>query len=141
MLYEAGLSPVGIEPIVAAERAELARQLGRYRAVRPAVPLADRTVLLVDDGLTTGASAAAAARVILGRGARRVVMAVPVSSREAREALADDVDEIVCVETPPLILALDEWYEDFPEVSDDEVVALLTAAAAATASPPPTAGS
>lgn len=136
LLEEAGLSPDALERILSAERRELEGQVQRYRAVRPAVPLAGRTVVLVDDGLTTGASAAAAAQVVAGRGASRIVAAVPVSSREARESLAQQVGDIVCLETPPLILALDEWYEDFPEVSEDEVLALLTDAAEARGASP-----
>ena len=126
LLEEAGLSTDELERIISAEDGELQRQLERYRAVRPVEPLVGRTVVLVDDGLTTGTSAAAAVHVAVGRGAKRIIVAVPVSSREARESLAHEVDAVVCLETPPLILALDEWYEDFPEVSDEEVIALLS---------------
>jgi predicted phosphoribosyltransferase len=126
LIEEAGLSTDDLEQLAAAARAGLCDQLGRYRAVRPAVPLQGRTAVLVDDGLTTGSSAAAAARVAAGRGAARVVVAVPVSSREAATSLAGQVDAVVCLATPPLLLALDEWYEDFAEVPDQDVIALLS---------------
>ncbi len=129
LLEEAGLSPDRLEQLVTAERRQLQGELQRYRAVRPAVPLQGRMAVLVDDGLTTGSTASAAARVAAGRGAARVIVAVPVSPREAVEALAHEVDTVVCLQTPPLILAVDEWYEDFPEVSDTDVTVLLSQAA------------
>jgi predicted phosphoribosyltransferase len=129
LVEEAGLPPEDLERLAAVARTRLDDQLERYRAVRPAVPLQGRTVVLVDDGLTTGSSAAAAARVAAARGAARVVVAVPVSSREAAASLGRQVDAVVCLMTPPLILALDEWYEDFPEVPDEDVIALLARAA------------
>jgi putative phosphoribosyl transferase len=129
LVEEVGLSANDLAQLTAAAHARLRDQLGRYRAARPAVPPQGRTAVLVDDGLTTGSSAAAAARVATARGAARVMVAVPVSSREAATALARRVDDVICLATPPLILALDEWYEDFPEVSDEDVIALLSRAA------------
>jgi putative phosphoribosyl transferase len=125
MVDEAGLSPAALDELVEAGRAELSREVELYRAARPPVPVAGRTVLLVDDGLTTGSTAQAAVQIMAGRKAGKVVLAVPVSSHETVVALRAEVDEVVCAETPPLLLALDEWYEDSPEVTDEEVVALL----------------
>ena len=130
LLEESGVTEQGLAEIVASEEHALEQEVARYRAVRTQVPLEGRTVVLVDDGLTTGSTAVAAARVAVKRSAARVIVAVPASSREAAEAVGEEVDAVVCLETPPLILALDEWYEDFAEVSDDEVIALLTRAAA-----------
>jgi putative phosphoribosyl transferase len=129
LVEEAGLSADDLEQLAAAALAGLRDQLGRYRAVRSGVPLQGRTAVLVDDGLTTGSSAAAAARVAAGRGAARIVVAVPVSSREAAASLVRQVDAVVCLVTPPLILALDEWYEDFAEAPDQDVAGLLSHAA------------
>ena len=125
----AGVAGSALDRLVTAERSTLAEQERRYRAVRPRLPLAGRTALLVDDGVTTGTSAIAAARGAKARGPRRVVLAVPVSSPEALDAVAGEVDEVVCPEHPPLTLALEEWYEEFPEVSSQEVMALLAEAA------------
>jgi len=130
LLEESGVTEEGLAQIVAAEEAALRREVARYRAVRSQVALEGRTAVLVDDGLTTGSTAVAAARVAAGRSAVRVIVAVPASSREAAEAVREEVNAVVCLETPPLILALDEWYEDFAEVSDDDVIALLARAAA-----------
>ncbi|HZV50638.1 MAG TPA: phosphoribosyltransferase family protein [Candidatus Dormibacteraeota bacterium] len=126
---EAGLTGAALGRLVAAERAALAAQERRYRVVRPRLPLTGRTALLVDDGVTTGVSAVAAARGARARGPRRVGLAVPVSSPEALGEVAEEVDEVACLEQPPLTLALEEWYEEFPEVSVEEVVELLAQAA------------
>ncbi|HZU15609.1 MAG TPA: phosphoribosyltransferase family protein, partial [Candidatus Dormibacteraeota bacterium] len=107
LVREAGLTDVALEHLVAAERAALAAQERRYREVRPRLPLAGRTALLVDDGVTTGTSAIAAARGAKARGPCRVVLAIPVSSPEALDAVAGEVDEVVCPEHPPLTLALE----------------------------------
>ena len=130
LLDGAALPPDGLERLLSTQRAEMVLELQRYRAVRPVEPLGGRSVVLVDDGLTTGASAAAAVQVATGRGAARITVAVPVASREARESLSHVVNDLVCLETPPLMLALGEWYEDFPEISEEAVMALLDAARA-----------
>jgi putative phosphoribosyl transferase len=129
LLEEAGLAGDDLEQLVRTQRLQLHEELQRYRAVRPAVPLKGRTAVVVDDGMTTGSTAWAAARVAAGRAAARVTVAVPVSSREAVQTVARQVDAVVCLHTPPLLLALDEWYEDFPEVPDQDVIALLSQAA------------
>lgn len=126
LVEEAGLSADDLAQLTQNARAGLRDQLRRYRAVRPPVPLQGRTAVLVDDGLTTGASATAAARVAAARGAARVVVAVPGSSREAAATLTGQVDAVICLATPLLILALDEWYEDFPRVPDQDVIVLLS---------------
>jgi len=125
LLEEAGVGEERYERLAADEEIGLRAQLERYRAVRPAIPLDDRVVIVVDDGLTTGASASVAATVVRGRDAARVILAVPVSPPEAAETVRASFDEVVCLETPELMLSLDEWYEDLPDVTDDEVVALL----------------
>ena len=107
------------------ESAELDRRVQRFRGHRQRVPLAGRTAILVDDGIATGATALAACRVARALGAARVVLAVPVASRSAIEALRSAADEIVCLETPAQFRAVGEWYDDFSQTTDDEVVAIL----------------
>jgi putative phosphoribosyl transferase len=85
-------------------------------------------VILVDDGLATGASMRAASIALKQRQPARTTIAVPVSSREACEELRNEVDEIVCAEVPPDFRAVGQWYEDFAEVSDVEVRAILETA-------------
>lgn len=111
------------------EQAELDRRERRYRAGRPPLDLAGRTAVIADDGLATGATARAAVQVARHLGAARVVVAVPVGSREAYEMLAAEADQVVILETPPDFMAVGAYYDDFHEVSDDEVTTALTATA------------
>lgn len=113
-----------------AEAAELARQAERFRAGRPRLSLEGRTAIVVDDGIATGATAAAACQVVRAQGAARVVLAVPVAPPDAAERLRTSADEFVCLSTPFAFSAVGEWYRDFSQTPDDEVVALLAQAAA-----------
>ncbi|MGA5566423.1 phosphoribosyltransferase family protein [Streptomyces platensis] len=113
-----------------AEAAELARQAERFRAGRPRLSLEGRTAIVVDDGIATGATAAAACQVVRAQGAARVVLAVPVAPPDAAERLRTAADEFVCLSTPFAFSAVGEWYRDFSQTPDDEVVALLAQAAA-----------
>jgi len=112
------------------ERAELHRRVTRYRAGRNRLPLRGRTVLIVDDGIATGATARAACRVARAQGAARVVLAVPVCAPSAITTLAADADDVVCLQAPRGFRAVGQWYRDFRPTSDDEVAALLRQAAA-----------
>lgn len=111
------------------EQAELDRRESRYRAGRPPLDLTGKTAVIVDDGLATGATARAAVQVARHLGAARVVVAVPVGSREAYEMLVAESDQVVCPDTPPDFAAVGAYYDDFHEVSDDEVTAALTTTA------------
>ena len=113
-----------------AEAAELARQAERFRAGRPRLSLEGRTAIVVDDGIATGATAAAACQVVRAQGAARVVLAVPVAPPDAADRLRTSTDEFVCLSTPFAFSAVGEWYRDFSQTPDDEVVALLAQAAA-----------
>jgi putative phosphoribosyl transferase len=107
------------------ERLELERRSRRLRAGRPRVPLRDRTVILVDDGLATGSTARAAIDVARAEGARRIVVAVPVAPASTVDELARVADDVVCVATPEPFWAIGQWYRDFRPTTDDEVVELL----------------
>lgn len=108
------------------EQEELIRQARRFRRGRPRVAVGGRTVIVVDDGIATGATARAACRVARAQGAARVVLAVPVAPPDAAEALRQDADDVVCLSTPAEFSAVGEWYEDFSQTSDAEVVDLLS---------------
>ncbi|MFU8873368.1 phosphoribosyltransferase [Micromonospora sp. SL4-19] len=111
------------------EQAELERRERLYRAGRPPLDLTGRTAVIADDGLATGATARAAVQVARHLGAARVVVAVPVGSDQAYEMLAAEADQVVILETPPDFMAVGAYYEDFHEVSDDEVTETLKATA------------
>lgn len=119
------LSDEGLRAIVVRERRELDRRLLLYRAGRPSVSIADRNVIVVDDGLATGRTARAAIEVARRRGAAHITLAVPVGSREAVAQLAHVVDDIVCLRTPASFASVGENYMSFQQVTDEEVTATL----------------
>ena len=122
-----GVTRAELESVIACERAELERRRARYRRELAVVDVAGRDVILVDDGLATGVTAAAAARVLRARGAGRVIVAVPVSPPGVGEALSSHFDGFVSLATPARFRGVGAWYEDFAQTSDEEVVALLRA--------------
>ncbi|HET8723901.1 MAG TPA: alpha/beta family hydrolase [Anaeromyxobacteraceae bacterium] len=107
------------------EATELARRIRIYRRTRPALDLAGRTAVVVDDGVATGATAIAAARSARLRGAARVILGAPVIAAASVPALRREFDEVVAVERPDPFRAVGEWYERFEQVSDEEVLASL----------------
>jgi predicted phosphoribosyltransferase len=124
-----GISREAFDAVAARERGELDRRERAFRAGRPRLDLAGKTVILVDDGLATGASMAAAVDAVRTREPARVIGAVPVAPPEVCEALGDRADEMVCLITPPRLQAVGLWYQDFTQTSEAEVRALLEAAA------------
>jgi len=122
-------APSEVERVLASEGRELDRRLDMYRAGRTARDVASRTVILVDDGLATGATMEAGVRAVRARGAARVIVAVPVAPREACDRLARVADEVVAARVPPAFRAVGEWYVDFDQTDDAEVVARLADAA------------
>jgi predicted phosphoribosyltransferase len=121
----ARLSERAVTAVLQREAMELARREVRYRAGRPPLALDGQVVLLVDDGLATGASARAAVAAARRLGARRVVVAVPVGSPLAVGQLQEIADEVVCPVQPRDFDAVSRWYDEFEQVSDAEVVTLL----------------
>jgi putative phosphoribosyl transferase len=120
-----GIDSETIDAVAAREQTELERRAEAYRGTAEPPELRGRTVILVDDGLATGASMRAAVEAVRGLGPERVVVAVPAAARQTCEELAGDVDEIVCLLTPEPFFAVGMWYADFSETTDDEVCALL----------------
>jgi predicted phosphoribosyltransferase len=111
--------------IAARERQELERREQIYRPGLGAPDLADKTVILVDDGLATGSTMLAALRAARKAGAESVIAAAPVASHEAIALIGADADAIVVVQTPPLLASIGEWYEHFEQLEDSEVRTLL----------------
>lgn len=120
-----------LEAAVGQALREIERRRGVYLQGRPAVPLASRDVVVVDDGIATGASMKAALHALRRHKPARLVLAVPVASRGAIEALSPLADVVVCLWQPEYFHAVGAYFADFRQVEDDEVVAALQAADAA----------
>ncbi|MER6096045.1 phosphoribosyltransferase family protein [Streptomyces sp. NPDC001728] len=125
VLRETGVDERELAAVEEREHLELEQRGRRYRGSRPAVPLEGRTVLIVDDGLATGATALAACRVVRARGAARIVLAVPVAPHGWTARLGGEADETVSVRTPEPFYAIGQFYQDFSQTPDAEVVACL----------------
>jgi len=114
--------------LIQRERHELERRTARYRGGRPPAEFRGRTVVLVDDGVATGSTARVAAEVTRLRGARRIVLAVPVGPPDVAERFASVVDEVVCLVRPRGFHAVGAAYDSFDATSDEEVEEILQAA-------------
>lgn len=115
-----------IEEVTRKEQEELERRERLYRGDRPPLPVEDRVVILVDDGLATGSTMRAAVRALRQKHPARIVVAVPVAAESICRDLGREVDEIICVLTPEFFYAVGLWYEDFSQTSDQEVRELLS---------------
>jgi putative phosphoribosyl transferase len=132
------IRPEQIQHAAEREAGELRRRERAYRRDRPAPALAGRTVIVVDDGLATGATMHAAVRAIRGMRPARIVVAVPVGATDTCAALREAADEVVCAETPEPFYAVGMWYDRFDQTDDAEVRYLLAdATASAGAALPP----
>lgn len=129
LIKQLGLTASDIDRATLREQREIERRESLYREDRPPLPIEQRTVILVDDGLATGASMLAAARAVRAKQPQRIVIAVPVASSQARKELGEHVDDVICAETPEPFRAVGVWYEDFSQTSHAEVGELLRRAA------------
>jgi len=118
-----------IESVTEKETAELERREKIYRDDRPAPELRDRVVILVDDGLATGATMRAAVKALRQRGVAKIVVAVPVGPPDTCREFEDEADETICASAPEFFQAVGQYYEDFSQTSDEEVRDLLARAA------------
>jgi putative phosphoribosyl transferase len=130
LIDDLGVTPEHLDGITAIELAELKRRVQYYRGPRPAVPVSERTVILVDDGLATGFTARAAIEVLHRHGAGLVVLAVPVGPAGTVEDLATHADQVICLRTPTVLGAIGHWYDQFWPVHDTDVARMLSEYAA-----------
>ncbi|WP_136601613.1 phosphoribosyltransferase [Salinigranum halophilum] len=120
-----GVDESYVDDAIERERAAAQEKVDRYRGERPPLDLHDKTVVVVDDGVATGATTIACLRQIRAAGAARVVLAVPVGPPDTIERLGAEADEVLCVETPPSFMAVGQFYASFTQVSDDEAMRYL----------------
>jgi predicted phosphoribosyltransferase len=126
------VTPEQLDEITALEQTELERRERAYRGARPAPDLRDHTVILVDDGLATGATMQAAVEAVRRLDPAKVVVAVPVASADVCRQLRTVADEVVCAATPEPFFAVGAWYDEFEQLSDSDVTGLLAKVPVAT---------
>ncbi len=119
-----------VEIVTAIEREELQRRERNYRADRPAPELKGRSVILIDDGLATGASMRAAVAALRQQGAAKIIVAVPVGAPSTCQDLKNTADEVVCLQNPAAFIGVGQYYDDFSQTTDEEVRELLATASA-----------
>ncbi|BBC30175.1 hypothetical protein SGFS_014690 [Streptomyces graminofaciens] len=125
ILDHLGLSETAVADVVERERRELRRREERYRQGRPPPELRGRTVIVVDDGLATGVTARAALRAVRRQAPERVLLAVPVGSPATVDLMRAEADDVVCLLRPVEFAAVGEWYEDFTQLTDEDVLEAL----------------
>jgi putative phosphoribosyl transferase len=114
-----------VEQEKARQLKELSRKVKLYRAVLPRIPLADRTVIVTDDGVATGSTMQAAIWALWKEKPKTVVLALPVGPADTLACLSNAADETVCLKTPPMFQAIGQFYQEFPQVEDDTLLRLL----------------
>ncbi|MEU4316598.1 phosphoribosyltransferase family protein [Nocardia sp. NPDC024068] len=125
VMRQTGLDAARLDAIEAAERAELERRRVLWRGDIPPIPLRGRTVVIVDDGIATGASVVVACRVARAQEPHRLVVAVPVSAPEALPRIRGEADEVICAQAPMALAGVGGAYRDFHQLADSEVTELL----------------
>lgn len=123
------ISQFAIDAVAAEEQREIERREQLYREGWPALDVHGRTVIVVDDGIATGATMRAAVRALKERHARHIVAAAPTAAPDAHKMLQGEADEVVCLATPDPYIAVGRWYEDFTQTTDQQVTELLRRAA------------
>ena len=125
LIAELGISPAAVAAVAASERLELERRDRVFRGGRPMPELAGKTVIVIDDGLATGATMEAAVTALRRMNPAHIVAAVPVGARETCDRLSRLADRVVCLAMPAGFDAVGLWYEDFSQTTDEEVKQLL----------------
>jgi len=121
-----GITTAVLDEVTAREQAELDRRQRLYRGQRPPPELEGKVVIVVDDGLATGATMRAAVSALRVTGPARIVVAVPVGAQPTCRELAAEADEVVCVRAPATFQAVGQWYDDFSQTTDEEIHRLLS---------------
>jgi putative phosphoribosyl transferase len=129
VLSAAGLQETDLEPVKTRELQEIERRRSLYQSARQPAPIRDRTVIVVDDGIATGATVQAALLALGDRAPKALILAVPVAPRDTLQALSSDVDAVICLAQPEPFGAVGAYYAEFPQLEDDDVIDYLRRAA------------
>ncbi len=128
VLYAAGLSEDGLKQAIANARKEIERRRSLYLSLQAAISVQDRTAILVDDGIATGASMRAAIAAMRRRRPRRIIVAIPVAPRDMVRDLRELVEDVACLAAPAGFEAVGHYYRDFHQLRDEELMSLLRSA-------------
>lgn len=128
LIQNLNISETVIDSVVDKEREELERRERVYRGKRPAPEINNRRIILIDDGLATGATMRAAVSALQQQKPASIIVAIPVAPPDTVEKLRKEADEVICLATPESFFAIGTWYEDFSQTSDEEVGDLLARA-------------
>lgn len=126
VIHSLSINEETINEVVKREQQELVRRQRAYRGNRPLPDLEGQCVILVDDGVATGATIRAAIAALRQQRPARIVVAVPIAPADTVEQLRRDADEVICLDAPEPFVAISRWYRDFPQISDDDVRELLS---------------
>lgn len=129
VVRDLGIDRSAIDRVATIEKRELERRESAYRGERSSEDLEGKTVILVDDGIATGSTMRAAIAAVKERRPKKLIVAVPTAAPSTCREIGREVDDIVCTMTPEPYLAVGAWYEDFPQLTDDDVRRILTDAA------------
>ena len=125
LLRMVGVAKKDLEPIVHAERIEGKRRLELYRGERSPLDLKNKIAIIVDDGIATGATMRAAIMSAKAMGAQKIVVAVPVSPADTLKKIKQEVDEVICLDTPETFFGVGQFYDVFAQTEDEEVIELM----------------
>ncbi|WP_116964439.1 phosphoribosyltransferase [Fastidiosibacter lacustris] len=125
LIQHLNISEKQIQHVLQKEQQELARRLQRYRQGKPLLKLNNKTIILVDDGIATGATFKAAIQALKTSNPKKLVIATPVASHSSFQEITSLVDESVCLVTPEPFYGVGQWYQRFDQISDEEVLNLL----------------
>ncbi len=120
-----GITESYLQNEIKEEKAEAERRLKLYRSNREPLDLKNKIAIIVDDGLATGLTMRAAIKTVKNLGAKKIIVAIPITSPEAAEIIKKEVDEIIYLEAPAFFGAVGSFYHEFPQITDEEVIDLL----------------
>ncbi len=125
LLNQSGISKEELNEIISEKENELRQRNKKYRKNKPAPDVKNKIVIIVDDGIATGATMHAAINAIKAQGTKKIIIAIPVADKGICDEMKKLVDDVICLYQPPDLMSVGDWYVDFEQVADEEVVYCL----------------